>query len=208
MKRTTAKTVTPTAENGHIHDAGVDAREEHVHDANCAHDHGGDGGGGGFVAQIRDFKNSDYDDLIAIWKAGRIEMDETDRPDVIARNIRTRANSFRVFVVEVRAVGDDGKPQDEARIAGGVTITYDGRRAYIYHFAVHPEFRGMGLGRALLNICEQQAQKWGAAHLRLTARSDGTRAVAQKLYTAQGWKATPELWVYSKALKIVKRKKR
>jgi GNAT superfamily N-acetyltransferase len=171
----------------------------------CSHDHHGHTGQ--LFAQIREYKNSDYTPLREIWEAGSIEIDDTDTPAAIARNIRTRPRGFRVFVVDVQDSDVNGKPTGHARVAGGVTLTFDGRRAYVYHFAVHPDFRGMGLGRALLVQCEKQALEWGALHLRLTARVGGIRAVAQKLYTDEGWTPTPEQWVYVKNLKPARRLK-
>ena len=195
-ERTQPKTASAASTaNGHSYG-------EACHDPVCAHDHGsGSTGEDTFFALIRDYRKADYAALREIWIAGNIETDDTDTPAAIARNIRTRPNGFRVFVAEVQPCDDKNKPLGNPRVAGGVTLTFDGRRAYVYHFAVHPDFRGLGLGRELLKECEEQAYVWGAAHLRLTARAGGMRAVAQKLYIDEGWTPTPELWVYAKNLK-------
>jgi ribosomal protein S18 acetylase RimI-like enzyme len=169
----------------------------HQHGPHCNHEHGH----AGCVAQVRLYDNADYKALKEIWKSGNIELDETDTPDAIAKNIRARPKGFRVFVIDTQIVDEHGEPVGKSRIAGGATLTFDGRRAYIYHFAIHPDFRGLGLGRALLETCEKQAENWGATQMRLTARSDGSRAVAQKLYESAGWKPSSALWVYAKSLK-------
>ena len=92
------------------------------------------------------------------------------------------------------------QPIGKPRLAGGVITTFDGHRAYVYHFAVHRDFRGMGLGRALLETCERQAKFWEARHLRLTARVDGSRAAARKLYQALGWVRDNSICTYGKTL--------
>ena len=171
----------------------------HQHGPHCNHDHGH--GHAGIMAEIRLYKKTDHKSLTEIWKAGHIEMDETDTPAAIEKNIKTRKNGYRLFVIGTQEMDEDGKPVGKPRVAGGATLTFDGRRAYVYHFAIHPDFRGLGLGRALLATCEHQAGEWGATHLRLTARSDGSRAIAQKLYESEGWKASKDLLVYGKTLK-------
>lgn len=37
----------------------------------------------------------------------------------------------------------------EERLIGAVLAGHDGRRGFLYHLAVHPDFRARGLGRAL-----------------------------------------------------------
>ncbi|WP_407308546.1 GNAT family N-acetyltransferase [Desulfosporosinus sp. SB140] len=41
--------------------------------------------------------------------------------------------------------------QIENRIIGVILCGHDGRRGYIYHTAVSPDFRGKGIGKALVN---------------------------------------------------------
>ena len=180
-------------------DSAPEGNGAHQHGPHCNHDH--EHGHAGCIAQVRLYESADYKALKEIWKSGNIELDETDTPEAIAKNLRTRPKGYCIFVIGTQMVDAHGEPEGKPRVAGGATLTFDGRRAYIYHFAIHPEFRGLGLGRALLDTCEKQAERWGATQLRLTARSDGSRAVAQKLYDSAGWKPSKDLWVYAKSLK-------
>jgi ribosomal protein S18 acetylase RimI-like enzyme len=169
----------------------------------CDHDHGEHDHGLScdFELGIRPYKPEDYRELKAVWKLGDIVLDETDSARVLKTNLETRRGSFQVFVAEIAAVDPQtGKPAGIKRLAGGVTITFDGHRAYIYHFAVHPDFRGVGLGTALLETCEHQAQLWGAKHLRLMSRVDAGRAGARKLYEKHGWKCEVGLCQFKKDL--------
>lgn len=146
--------------------------------------------------RVRQYKPEDYAALRAIWKACDISLDDTDSAEAIARNLRRRANSFRIFVVETTGEAPAGAP----RLTGGVILACDGHRAYVYHLAVHPRFRAGGLGRLLLETCEWQAQRWGARHLRLTSLRGALRAAARRMYAAAGWTHRKELWVYAKDL--------
>ena len=144
--------------------------------------------------RIRTYRPEDYDALRDIWKACHIDLDDTDTAEAIARNLRRRARSFRIFVVETTGVAPAGVP----RLAGGVIVTFDGHRSYVYHLAVHPQFRAGGLGRLLLETCEWQAERWGARHLRLTSKRGSLRTAARRMYGAGGWAHLQDLWVYAR----------
>ena len=146
--------------------------------------------------RVRRYRSGDFEAMKAIWKACDMQLDETDTAQTLGGTLRRFRNSFRVFVIEAaRAVC--GKTHC---LAGGAIMTFDGHRAYVYHLVVHPDFRDAGLGRVLLETCERQALAWGARHLRLTSRTDASRADARRMYEAAGWEARKELWVYSKDL--------
>ena len=169
----------------------------HAHEGHCCdHDHGPM-----CELAIRRFKKEDYKGLQAAWKSGDIGTDDTDSLRAIEKNIKDRAN-YRLFVAEAQMVDPHSqKKQGESRIAGGVIVTFDGHRAYVYHLAVHTDFRGVGLGKALLEVCEQQAKLWGARHLRLSARIDDSRAPARAMYEECGWQTDKTIWTYRKTLK-------
>jgi len=146
--------------------------------------------------RVRQYRSGDFEALKSIWDACDMQLDETDSAQAIARNLRRFRSGFRIFVIEAtRAACGKGRC-----LAGGAIITFDGHRAYVYHLVVHPDFRDAGLGRVLLEICQRQATRWGARHLRLTSRTDASRANARRMYEAAGWKARKELWVYSRDL--------
>lgn len=56
----------------------------------------------------------------------------------------------------------------------------------IHDFAVHPEFRGQGVGRALMNAVEEAARELGCA--RLTLEVQAYNQNAQRTYAAFGFK--------------------
>lgn len=173
----------------------------HQHGPNCNHDHG-HSHDAGCVVRIRLYQPGDYPQLKAIWEAGRIHIDDCDSAASLARNIKERANGYRVFTVDLEEIGENGRASGNALVVGGAIVTFDGHRAYLYHFAVHPEYRGLGIGRALLETCEAQARDWGARHMRLSARSDGSRAVAQHIYESSRWIHEQDIWMYKKDLSL------
>jgi GNAT superfamily N-acetyltransferase len=151
--------------------------------------------------QIRGYKPADHKALTEIWRECDIKLDGSDAAKPINKNM-LRKNAYNIFVAEARFADEKTKkPMGKPRLTGGVVVTFDGHRAYVYHFAVQEDFRGFGLGRALLETCEAQAKKWGARHIRLTARTDASRAIAHRIYETSGWKADKTIWTYGKQLR-------
>jgi ribosomal protein S18 acetylase RimI-like enzyme len=171
------------------------ASNGHVHGPHCNHGHIE------CEVRIRLYQKQDHKELTAAWKSGDIALDDTDGARAIEQNLKRSPNGYRVFVAEaVMMDTEENKPVGKPRIAGGVIFTYDGHRAYVYHLAVHRDFRGVGLGKALLETCEHQAKLWSARHLRLTSRIDDSRAPARKMYEEQGWVPEKSLVVYKKTM--------
>ena len=67
----------------------------------------------------------------------------------------------------------------------------------LYDLFVHPEARGTGAGRALMQAAEEHAAKTGAARMELSTAK--TNTVAQGLYESQGWVRDETFLVYGKA---------
>src|SRR5690606_18000471 len=57
--------------------------------------------------------------------------------------------------------------------------------AHITNIAIHPQFRGRGLGESLLSYVMQRAREWGAGKMTLEVRVSNT--IAQRLYKKLGF---------------------
>ena len=69
----------------------------------------------------------------------------------------------------------------------------------IHDIAVHPDYRGQGVGRALLDAVENHAREQGCCKVTLEVRSDNERAMAA--YRRAGFESTePETWFWAKKL--------
>ncbi|HHV34350.1 MAG TPA: GNAT family N-acetyltransferase [Syntrophomonadaceae bacterium] len=83
----------------------------------------------------------------------------------------------------------------DGRLIGTVLGGFDGRRGYIYHLAVHPDYRGRGYGKALLDRVCRELNALGAPKIHLFAFNDNQAAAT--FYPSQGWEERRDIRVYS-----------
>lgn len=90
--------------------------------------------------EIRLITPNDYDALVDLWLVcrGSALSDTEDSHEAIARLLARNPDTC------FAAVAGDG------RLVGAILATEDGRRGYIYHMGVTQEFRGQGVGSALV----------------------------------------------------------
>lgn len=84
----------------------------------------------------------------------------------------------------------------EDTLAGTVLGTFDGWRGFIYHLAVHPDFRRQGWGQALLDTCWQILHDQGARRVNLYTYTSNTNAV--EFYRHHGWQERVDLTMFSR----------
>ena len=100
--------------------------------------------------QIRKLTIEDYQEVYRLWLSckgmGLNNLD--DSKEGIARFLNR--NPDTCFVADV-----------DGYIAGIILSGHDGRRGYIYHTAVHPEYRRHGIASALVEAAVDALQKCG-----------------------------------------------
>ena len=88
---------------------------------------------------IREMVEEDYDQVYQLWLscAGMGLNDLDDSKEGIARFLQRNPQTCLVAV-------------ENQTIIGAILVGSDGRRAYIYHTAVHPNYRRRGIARQLI----------------------------------------------------------
>jgi len=98
---------------------------------------------------VRDYKPDDFSDILNIWQETGLSSDQRgDDAEVIAR---TLLSGGKFLVLEA----------DEGVIAGTSWLTNDGRRIYLHHFSIRPDFQGKGLSKLLLADSVKFARNMG-----------------------------------------------
>ena len=100
--------------------------------------------------QIRKMGIADYDEVYSLWTSckgmGLNSLDDTK--DGIAKFLRRNPDTCFVALI------DD-------KIIGAILVGTDGRRAYIYHTAVHPDYRKQGVAKSLVDTTLSAVENLG-----------------------------------------------
>jgi ribosomal protein S18 acetylase RimI-like enzyme len=125
----------------------------------------------------REFKISDYDAAVGLWKRVEgVEIAEGDTSEELAQYI-------------VRNPGLSRVATDGSAIVGVVLCGHDGRRGYIYHLAIDPAYRGFGLGKRLVDECLEGLRRAGLKRSLILVADDNRRGLA--FWRRYGWEEIP-----------------
>jgi len=124
--------------------------------------------------RIRPFRMPDYAQVRALWEnAGPgLSLRPSDEESEIEKKLTRDPDIFLVA-----EVGE--------KIIGVVIGAWDGRRGWIHHLTVCPEFRGKGIAKALVRTIEERLKAKGCLKVNLLVHSSNT--VARKLYQSLGY---------------------
>jgi len=136
--------------------------------------------------RVREFSfQNDYSNLLNLWN--RIEkgmnVGRSDTPDENKKKLQRDPDLFLIA-------------EQDGDIIGSVIGAFDGRRGMIYHLAVRQDYRGQGVGAALLSEVEKRLQAKGCLKCLLLVFADNTEAV--QFYRTHGWREQTEDIVFSK----------
>lgn len=83
-------------------------------------------------------------------------------------------------------------------LIGAVLAGHDGRRGYIYHLAVHPNWRRQGFGRQLIDRCLQALKIAGIQKCHLFIFNDNIGGI--DFWKSLGWEQRSDISVFSRTI--------
>lgn len=122
---------------------------------------------------VRDYWAADYPHVAEIWE--RTGMSTPGRGDTAAVIETTLRNCGRLLVLVDR---------DKDTVIGTSWLTHDGRRLYLHHFAIDPDYQGQRLSRLLLRSSLKIAREAGL-QVKLEVHRDNFKAI--DLYRKAGF---------------------
>lgn len=131
---------------------------------------------------IRDYREADFPSIAALWAA--TDLGNPARGDDSSVIHRTLVQGGIFLVVEASSSG---------HVIGSSWMTHDGRRLYLHHFGIAPQFQRQGLGKALLLASLARAKALGL-QIKLEVHRENTAAVA--LYRNHGFAHLGDYEVY------------
>lgn len=137
--------------------------------------------------QIRIMTNEDYDDIYSLWMscAGMGLNSLDDSKDGIAKFLERNPETCFVALIDERLVGV-------------IMVGTDGRRGYIYHTAVHPDYRRQGIAKALVDAALAAVKRLGIGKVALVVF--GRNKVGNEFWEKQGFTVRDDLVYRNKAV--------
>ena len=124
---------------------------------------------------IRDLRDDDIDQVVALWHAAGVS-----RPwnDPLTDIVFARRGPHSTVLVGERT----------GRVVASAMIGEDGHRGWVYYLAAAPEQQGTGLGRAMMDAAERWLVARGVWKVQLLIREDNT--AVKQFYDHLGYKDT------------------
>ncbi len=137
---------------------------------------------------ITQFDISNYDEVFALWKQCEgVGLSSADSRESIEKYLER--NPGMSFVAS-----------SSGKIVGVILAGHDGRRGYIHHLAVHPDYRRRGLARCLVDRSIEVLREYGIQKCHLFIFKDNHSGLA--FWENIGWKCRFELSVVSKQIEL------
>lgn len=132
---------------------------------------------------IRPMTKEDYDEVYAMWQTtSKRALSNADSREQIERYLDRNAGMSQVAVA-------DGK------IVGTVLVGHDGRRGFIHHMAVMPQYRRKGIGHSLANTAIEKIKAEGIDKTHIFCYQNNE--TGQNFWKDFGFKKRDDVFVYS-----------
>lgn len=117
-------------------------------------------------AAVCPMRMEDYEEVIKLWR---------DTPGMGINDVDDSAEGMKRFLARNPGMSFVAKTEDG--IVGTILCGHDGRRGYLYHAAVLPKMRGMGVGRALVNAALDALREAGISKVGLNVFADNAQGL-------------------------------
>ena len=132
--------------------------------------------------KIEKFKIEYYDEVVELWRKAGIEMVSSDTIDEVTRVLNRNPDLLLI-----------GKVQE--KIIAIVIGAFDGRRGYVHHLAVDPDYQKMGFGKTIMDGLIEQFRAMNIHKVHLFIEKSNKRVV--EFYNNLGWDVREDLIMMS-----------
>lgn len=132
------------------------------------------------------FPIEDYEEIFSLWRQSEgLGLSEADSKEPLDRFLLQ--NPGTSFVARL-----------DGRIVGTILTGHDGRRGYVYHVAVHRDYRRLGVERRLVERALKALHEAGISKCHLFVFPDNPGGMV--FWKSLGWEERTDLKVFSRIL--------
>lgn len=135
--------------------------------------------------QIREFKITDYDKVMQLWKESGLVIRPGDDIDGVRLKLQRDPDLFLLV-------------EENDEIVGVVMGGWDGRRGWINHLAVKPSRQRSGIGSHLIRELETRLTRKGARKVNAQIYQSNKRSI--QFFKAAGYEVHNDLIMIGKML--------
>ncbi|HST80286.1 MAG TPA: GNAT family N-acetyltransferase [Kineosporiaceae bacterium] len=128
---------------------------------------------------LRAARLADIPAVLDFWKVAAEDTNRADSDSAPALERLLERDPGALLLAEV-----------DGQIVGSLIAGWDGWRCHLYRFAVHPDQRRRGIGRALLDAAERRFAGFGGHRVDAMVLADNT--IAHPAWAASGYAPQPE----------------
>lgn len=135
------------------------------------------------TAIVREMTIEDYDEVFAMWQiTSKRALSHADEKEEIKRYLNRNKGLSQVAVMN-------------GRIVGTVLAGHDGRRGFIHHMAVLPDYRRHGIARTMAKTAIAKLAEEGIYKTHIFTYQDN--AQGQAFWKSVDFKKREDIFVYS-----------
>ena len=132
--------------------------------------------------KIEKFKVEYYDEVVELWRKAGIEVGSSDTIDKVTRVLNRNPDLFLI-----------GKIQN--KFIAVVIGAFDGRRGYVHHLAVDPDYQKRGFGKTIMEALIDEFRTKNIQKVHLFIEKSNKSVV--EFYTNLGWDVREDLIIMS-----------
>jgi ribosomal protein S18 acetylase RimI-like enzyme len=132
--------------------------------------------------KIEKFKIEYYDEVVGLWRKAGVEIVSSDTIDEVTRVLNRNPDLFLI-----------GKLHE--KVIAVVIGAFDGRRGYVHHLAVDPDYQKMGYGKTIMEALIEQFRTKNIQKVHLFIEKSNKSVI--KFYSNLGWDMRADLIMMS-----------
>ena len=132
--------------------------------------------------QIKKFTMESYKTVVNLWKKSGIHVGSSDTKEQLEKMLQRNPNLFLIGMVDDRIIGV---------VMGG----FDGRRGYVHHLAIDPDYQRKGYGKKLMRDLLNEFREMGVHKIHLFIEKYNEDVV--EFYENKGWEIRDDLIMMS-----------